>query len=276
MQSNWRSHRTQNKVATLDSFFLAINTNLLGFALMSQELWEENLSASVTLQIVEVMEKFLEAVAAGKVMTDYVKLDCITTIFTGFLSRSQPLPFWKAFIPVFSKLFKTHGATLMGRENDRFLKQVVFHLLRLAVFRNDSIRERAVVGLQLLVRTSFYYFQNIARLRVMLTITLSELMSDVQVTQTRMDGQLEESAEAQRLRKSLQQMGAESLSPHLLEECGVSGSPLEVTPEGSSEDLWHWSEMADLATTLLKALDAATQHALLVSHSILSLLGTQN
>ncbi|KAH9556934.1 hypothetical protein CY35_07G058600 [Sphagnum magellanicum] len=227
------------------------------------ELWEENLSASVTLQIMEVMEKFLEAVAAGKVMTDYVKLDCITTIFTGFLSRSQPLPFWKAFIPVFSKLFKTHGATLMGRENDRFLKQVVFHLLRLAVFRNDSIRERAVVGLQLLVRTSFCYFQNIARLRVMLTITLSELMSDVQVTQTRMDGQLEESAEAQRLRKSLQQMGAESLSPHLLEECGVSGSPLEVTPEGSSEDLWHWSEMADLATTLLKALDAATQHALL-------------
>jgi len=227
------------------------------------ELWEENLSASVTLQIMEVMEKFLEAVAAGKVMTDYVKLDCITTIFTGFLSRSQPLPFWKAFIPVFSKLFKTHGATLMGRENDRFLKQVVFHLLRLAVFRNDSIRERAVVGLQLLVRTSFCYFQNIARLRVMLTITLSELMSDVQVTQTRMDGRLEESAEAQRLRKSLQQMGAESLSPHLLEECGVSGSPLEVTPEGSSEDLWHWSEMADLATTLLKALDAATQHALL-------------
>jgi hypothetical protein len=156
MQSNWRSHRTQNKVATLDSFFLAINTNLLGFAPMSQELWEENLSASVTLQIMEVMEKFLEAVAAGKVMTDYVKLDCITTIFTGFLSRSQPLPFWKAFIPVFSKLFKTHGATLMGRENDRFLKQVVFHLLRLAVFRNDSIRERAVVGLQLLVRVGFF------------------------------------------------------------------------------------------------------------------------
>ncbi len=109
----------------------------------------------MSLQVMEVMEKFLEAVAAGKVVTDYTKLDCITTIFTGFLSRSQPLPFWKAFIPVFSKLFGTHGAILMGRENDRFLKQVVFHLLRLAVFRNDSIRKRAVVGLQLLVRVCF-------------------------------------------------------------------------------------------------------------------------
>lgn len=40
----------------------------------------------------------------------------------------------------------------------------------------------------------------------MLTITLSELMSDVQVTQTRMDGGLEKSGEAQRLQNSLRQM----------------------------------------------------------------------
>ena len=45
----------------------------------------------------------------------------------------------------------------MSRENDRFLKQVVFHLLRLAVFRNESIRKRAVVGLQILVRVSFNF-----------------------------------------------------------------------------------------------------------------------
>ena len=37
----------------------------------------------------------------------------------------------------------------------------------------------------------------------MLTITLSELLSDVQVTQMRSDGSLEESGEALRLRKSL-------------------------------------------------------------------------
>jgi hypothetical protein len=109
----------------------------------------------------------------------------------------------------------------------------------------------------------------------MLTITLSELMSDVQVTQTRMDGRLEESGEAQRLRKSLQQMAAENLSPTLLEECSLSESTLEATLEGTPKNLWHWSEMADLASTLLKALDAATQHALLVRPYILSLLRTQ-
>lgn len=122
-----------------------------------QELWEENLSAAVTLQILEIVEKFMDAAAVHVVVTDYVKLDCITTIFTGFLSRSQPLPFWKYFLPVFNNLFRSHGATLMSRENDRFLKQVVFHLLRLAVFRNESIRKRAVVGLQILVRVSFNF-----------------------------------------------------------------------------------------------------------------------
>lgn len=67
-------------------------------------------------------------------------------------SRNQPLAFWKALFPAFNSVFELHGATLMARENDRFLKQVAFYLLRLAVFRNDNIRKRAVIGLQILVR----------------------------------------------------------------------------------------------------------------------------
>ena len=125
---------------------------------MIQELWEENISAAVSLQILEITEKFSGAAADHKIATDYGKLDCVTAIFMAFLSRSQPLVFWKAFLPVFNSVFNLHGATLMARENDRFLKQVAFHLLRLAVFRNDSIRRRAVVGLQILVRNSFYNF----------------------------------------------------------------------------------------------------------------------
>lgn len=49
----------------------------------------------------------------------------------------------------------------MARENDRFLKQVAFHLLRLAVFRNDSIRKRAVIGLQILVRVCLFHINRI-------------------------------------------------------------------------------------------------------------------
>lgn len=67
-------------------------------------------------------------------------------------SRNQPLSFWKALFPVFNSVFELHGATLMARENDRFLKQIAFHLLRLAVFRNDNVRRRAVIGLQILIR----------------------------------------------------------------------------------------------------------------------------
>ena len=99
-------------------------------------------------------EKFSVAAASHSIATDYGKLDCITSIVMSLFSRNQPLAFWKALFPVFNNIFNLHGATLMVRENDRFLKQVAFHLLRLAVFRNDSIRRRAVIGLQILIRVS--------------------------------------------------------------------------------------------------------------------------
>lgn len=119
-----------------------------------QELWEENLSTAVSLEVLGITEKFSVAAGARSITTDYTKLDCVTSILMGLLSRNQSLAFWKAFLPVVYNIFNVHGATLMARENDRFLKQIAFHLLRLAVFRNDSIRKRAVVGLQILVRVS--------------------------------------------------------------------------------------------------------------------------
>ncbi|KAF8395959.1 hypothetical protein HHK36_017570 [Tetracentron sinense] len=230
-----------------------------------RELWEENLSAAVSLQVLEITEKFSIAAASHNIATDYGKLDCITSIFTSLFSRSQPLAFWKVLFPVFNSVFNLHGATLIARENDRFLKQVAFHLLRLAVFRNDNIRKRAVIGLQILARSSFYYFLQTTRLRVMLTITLSELMSDVQVTQMKSDGTLQESSEARRLRKSLEEMADENRSPELLTECVLPENALVAIPEVVSENRWSWSEVKYLSDSLLLALDASLEHALLAS-----------
>nr|DAD23414.1 TPA_asm: hypothetical protein HUJ06_024877 [Nelumbo nucifera] len=229
------------------------------------ELWEENLSASVSLQVLEITEKFSTAAASHSISTDYGKLDCITSILMSFFSRSQSLAFWKCLFPVFNNIFNLDGATLMARENDRFLKQIAFHLLRLAVFRNDNIRKRAVIGLQILVRSSFYYFMQTTRLRVMLTITLSELMSDVQVTQMKSDGSLEKSGEAKRLGKSLEEMADDVRSPNLLKECGLSEDVLTAVPEGSTEIRWSWLEVKPLSDSLLQALDAGLEHALLAS-----------
>ena len=111
--------------------------------------------AAVSLQVLEVIEKFSTTAASHGIATDYGKLDCITSIFTSFFSRNQPLTFWKALLLVFNNIFSSHGSTLMSRENDRFLKQIAFHLLRLAVYRNENIRRRAVIGLQILVRVCF-------------------------------------------------------------------------------------------------------------------------
>lgn len=104
----------------------------------------------------------------------------------------------------------------------------------------------------------------------MLTITLSELMSEVQVTQMKADGTLEESGEARRLRKSLQEMADESKSGNLLTECGLPENALVSVPQKLSEIQWSWSEVKHLSDSLLLALDASLEHALLVSFVILN------
>ncbi|KAI4341560.1 hypothetical protein MLD38_026272 [Melastoma candidum] len=102
-----------------------------------------------------------------------------------------------------------------------------------------------------------------ARLRVMLTITLSELMSEVQVTQMMSDGTLEESGEARRLRKSLEEMADERISPSILKESGLPENALISIPDKSAENRWSWTEVKYLSNSLLLALDASLEHALL-------------
>jgi hypothetical protein len=106
----------------------------------------------------------------------------------------------------------------------------------------------------------------------MLTITLSELMSDIQVTQMKSDSSLEESGEARRLRKSLDEMAMEERSGDLLKGCGISENALDAISEGSTQNHWSWSEVKQLSVTLLRALDAGIEHALLVGNPFLSLL----
>ncbi|KAF8370271.1 hypothetical protein HHK36_031691 [Tetracentron sinense] len=173
--------------------------------------------------VLEITEKFSIAAASHNIATDYVRLDCITSIFTSLFSRSQPLAFWKALFPALNRVFNLHGATLIARENGRFLKQVAFHLLRLA------------------------------------------LMTDVQVTEMKSDGTLQESSEALRLRKSLQEMADENRSFELLKECVLPENALVAIGEVVSENRWSWSEVKYLSGSLLLALDASLEHALLAS-----------
>ncbi|KAM0848125.1 hypothetical protein ACQ4PT_054594 [Festuca glaucescens] len=259
-----REALAQAQSSRIGSTARALRESLHPMLRQKLELWEENLSTTVSLEVLGIVDKFSVAAASRSISTDYAKLDCITSILMGLLSRSQPLTFWKAFLPVVYNIFSLHGATLMARENDRFLKQIAFHLLRLAVFRNDSVRKRAVVGLQILVRNSFNYFKSTTRLRVMLTITLSELLSDVQVTQMKSDGSLEESGEARRLRKSLEEM-ADVRSKDQLNDCGLPVTALEVAAEGSTDNNWSWVEVKHLSKCLVQALDAGLEHALLGS-----------
>ncbi|PHT49899.1 Guanine nucleotide exchange factor SPIKE 1 [Capsicum baccatum] len=229
----------------------------------------KNLSAAVSLQVLEVSEKFSQTATTKRIAIDYGKIDCITSIFMNVFSQNQPLFFWKALFPVLNSVFELHGVTLMERKNDHFLKQIAFHFLRLAVFQNGNIRKRVVIGLQILIQ------DKMGRLRVMLTITLSELMSEVQVTQTKPDGTLEESGEAHRLQNFLEEATNEVKSSSLLVESGLLGNTVITVHKGSAENLWSWFEVKFLSESLLMALDASLEHALLISlASLITALST--
>lgn len=103
-----------------------------------------------------------------------------------------------------------------------------------------------------------------ARLRALLTITLSELMSDVQVTHMKTDNTLEESGEARRLQLSLSEMADEAKSVTLLRECGLPDDTLLVIPGKFTENRWSWAQVKQLSDSLVLALDASLGHALLV------------
>ncbi|KAM3394597.1 hypothetical protein P3S68_003599 [Capsicum galapagoense] len=113
------------------------------------------------------------------------------------------------------------------------------------------------------------------RLRVMLTITLSKLMSEVQVTQTKPDGTLEESGEACHLQNFLEEATNEVKSSSLLVESGLLGNTVITVHKGSVENLWSWFEVKFLSESLLMALDASLEHALLISlASLITALST--
>lgn len=109
------------------------------------------------------------------------------------------------------------------------------------------------------------------RLRVILTIALSELMSDVQVTQPNPDGALKESGEAICLRKSLEEMADESMSRSMLRESGLPLSALVASLDTLNENRWSWSEVKSLSDALILAFDARLEHAVMVKSGILFL-----
>lgn len=106
----------------------------------------------------------------------------------------------------------------------------------------------------------------------MLTITLSELMSEVQITHMKSDGTLEETGEARRLRKSLEEMIDESKSINTLRECGLPDNAFAASQANLSEKGWSWSELKALSDSLLLALDASLEHALLVPDTCMLLV----
>ena len=54
-----------------------------------QELWESNVTASCSLQVLQILEKFSDKAGEQAVATDYASMSCLTSPLAALLSHPQ-------------------------------------------------------------------------------------------------------------------------------------------------------------------------------------------
>ncbi|GJP50031.1 hypothetical protein CLOM_g9183 [Closterium sp. NIES-68] len=255
-------------------------------------LWESSVAAWCSLQVLEILEKFSDMAADGLVATDYACMDCLTGPLSVMLALPQPMSFWEPFVPAFAEMLRLHGKAMLdgppsaaataaaaaaaeaggdvggsgggssavGRGGDMLLKDLFGSLLRQMAVRPEFIRKRALLCLLLLLRNALLHMRDVERLRVILTVALSEVLSHMRLLHSPSPspgptsrsssvsssagggvsgaaaGDLVESVEVEKLRLSLEELGTEDKWFQLLDECGLPSICLEIVVEDEGEE----------------------------------------
>eukprot|EP00850_Spirogloea_muscicola_P021053 SM000234S07913 [mRNA] locus=s234:83605:85910:- [translate_table: standard] len=185
------------------------------------------------------------------------RMEGIPGMVASFLSQGQTIEAWRQFMPMFAQLFEEHGDLLLHSTNNRLLREMFFQLMRLMLSQNDVLRKHAVLALQIVCRTAAAYLGSIERMRVMLTMTLSELLSDLRVLERTPDDNLVETGDVDRLRMSLAQLGIQSPA-----DCGLPEQVCDMTIDDAvGEKAWQWEGVKDLRCTLQGVLEAFLDHS---------------
>eukprot|EP00850_Spirogloea_muscicola_P015234 SM000115S23913 [mRNA] locus=s115:228492:237452:+ [translate_table: standard] len=184
-------------------------------------------------------------------------------LLTSFLqSGCANLDSWAAFLPTFASLFEENGDLLLGFD-DKALREILFQLMRLMVVHSVALRKRAVVAMLLLIRNSFLHLGSISRLKVMLSLTMSEILSNMGfLDRSHSDFlMLELTSGVRRLRHSLLQLGSWDEISVSLVECGLAKTSLEAVRPGESINRWDWEDVHDLQEVQLRVLEAFVGHS---------------
>ncbi|CAI5996344.1 unnamed protein product [Closterium sp. NIES-65] len=298
--------------------------------------WEASVAAWCAVQVLEVVEKFSDMAADGLVATDYQTMDCLTGPLSVMLALPQPMSFWEPLVPAFAEMLRLHGKAMLdgppsaaaadtadsagaaAKGGDVLLKGLFGSLLKQMALRPEFIRKRALLCLLLLLRNALLHMKDVERLRVILTVALSEVLSHMRLLHAPSPspapasrsssassiasaagsagggaGELVESAEVEKLRLSLEELGTEDKWFQLLDECGLPSICLEIVVEEDEEkeeeedeedeeeeyeewdeggsvmvgrrrkrerDRWTWSNVEETQDMLLTVVDAASQH----------------
>eukprot|EP00850_Spirogloea_muscicola_P019338 SM000188S03833 [mRNA] locus=s188:199236:208245:- [translate_table: standard] len=184
-------------------------------------------------------------------------------LLTSFLqSGCANLDSWAAFLPTFASLFEENGDLLLGFD-DKALREILFQLMRLMVVHSVALRKRAVVAMLLLIRNSFLHLGSISRLKVMLSLTMSEILSKMGLLDRSHSDflMLELTSGVRRLRHSLLQLGSWDEISASLVECGLANTSLEAVRPGESINRWNWEDVHDLREVQLRVLEAFVEHS---------------
>eukprot|EP00897_Mesotaenium_endlicherianum_P009809 jgi/Mesen1/8857/ME000053S08270 len=257
------------------------------------DMWESNLAARVSLEVLDVLNTFFEAAAATAaeqqqqgdsassasaaassglsggggsgsgvggaiVAADFDSMDSIAGPLAAFLS----IEFWRRFLPSLARVLETQGRSLLSNSKEKFLRNITFHLMRRLVFKNEAMRKAALASL--------LFYKSARRMKAVLTITLSELISDLKILQRGIMGSFEETAALHRLRSSIRALGSGSANAALLREYAVgpqNSRLLAVLSADTEEGRSQREELRDLEAALLRVLEASREHAQLLEDS---------
>ncbi|CAI5476339.1 unnamed protein product [Closterium sp. Yama58-4] len=130
------------------------------------------------LCVVEVLSEGVVRAGRGAVAAGEVE----ELVWAPFVKTHQALlspEHWSSFVPLLLKLVARHGALLLGkRSNGRLVKNMTHWLLHCAVFAaHAAVRERALVGLLLLIADSVRESGTVAAITVSLTLSSIDLLT---------------------------------------------------------------------------------------------------
>ncbi|GAQ82020.1 guanine nucleotide exchange factor [Klebsormidium nitens] len=193
------------------------------------DLWEGNLSARTSREVLRTVRLYSNHCTAERGSPSPPSEALLFPLLNAFLAKPQSVAVWALLAPLLETLLERHGGALLEPANGGCVKELAFHLLRVMTASLRAIRARAAACLLLLLSSIHRREGSLQSTRTLLSLTLSELLSSIQVLDScsapgapPTEPPPESRAQVARLKALLEELVSREGCEKLLAEAGLS------------------------------------------------------